>query len=403
MLTHSEMAEINTEMLATTTGEVGPSSIPLWPPAKAAVGPGVPDDSLLPRTPCVSTSATFYQAELYMFRRRGDLDRADNRPEHSPILKIYMPEGETATGELSLQPAILKEQKRWQIILNWTCAILIAVVFLAAGLWKASDPTGAAVKLAQVKVPQSLSVFAAVMFGIAETFTGVLLVIPRFRRWGSWLASLLLIAFMVFIGIHYTELVGTDCSCFPWLKRAVGPQFFVGDGIMLLLAIGAGVWSPKPHSLRNATLVLAAVAVFAGISYGVAATRHTGTAAPATIAAENGSPISLKEGKVFIYFFDPHCLHCLAAGRKLARLDWTGTRFIGVPTDAPASADRFMANSGLQDKGPVSTDLVPLRKLFPFDLPPAGVALENGYEKGMLLQFEDAEPAATLHRLGFAK
>ena len=62
-----------------------------------------------------------------------------------------------------------------------------------------------------------------------------------------------------------------------------------------------------------------------------------------------------------------------------------------------------MATSGLKDKGPVSTDLAPLRKLFPFDLPPAGVALENGYEKAMLLQFEDAEPAATLRKLGFAK
>jgi uncharacterized membrane protein YphA (DoxX/SURF4 family) len=316
---------------------------------------------------------------------------------------MYMPDGNTATGELPLLPAILTEQRTWQIILNWTCAILIAIVFFAAGLWKASDPAGAAVRLAQAKVPESLSVLAAVLFGIAETFTGILLVIPRFRRWGSWFGSLLLIAFMVFIGIHYRELVGSDCSCFPWLKRAVGPQFFVGDGIMLLLAIGAGLWSRKPENPGYASLVLAAVAVFAVVSYGVAATRHTGTPAPATIAAENGPPISLHEGKVFIYFFDPHCLHCLAAGRKLAALDWSGTRFVGVPTDSPSSADGFMAKSGLKDKGPVSTDLVALRKLFPFDLPPAGVALESGYEKAMVLQFEDAEPAATLRKLGFVK
>jgi hypothetical protein len=44
-----------------------------------------------------------------------------------------------------------------------------------------------------------------------------------------------------------------------------------------------------------------------------------------------------------------------------------------------------------------------LRKLFPFDLPPAGVALQDGYEKAMLLQFEDREPAASLHKLDFAK
>lgn len=310
-----------------------------------------------------------------------------------------MPEGEAATGE----PIILTEQRSWQVVLNWICAILISVVFLAAGLWKASDPAGAAVRLAQAKVPESLSVLAAVLFGIAETFAGILLLIPRFRRWGSWLGSLLLISFIVFIGIHYRELVGADCSCFPWLKRAVGPQFFIGDGIMLLLAVGAGLWSRPAQGVRSASLILGTVVVFVLVSYGVAATRHTGTLAPASIAAETGPSISLREGKVFIYFFNPHCLHCLEAGRKLATLDWTGTRFIGVPTESPAAADHFMEQSGLKGKGPVSTDLDPLKKLFPFDLPPAAVALEDGHEKAMLLQFEDSEPAATLRKLSFAR
>src|SRR6202012_4620007 len=220
-------------------------------------------------------------------------------------------------------------------------------VFLAAGLWKATDPTGAAVRLAQAKVPESLSVLAAVLFGIAETFTGILLLIPRFRRWGSWLGSLLLISFMVFIGIHYRELVGAECSCFPWIKRAVGPQFFVGDGIMLLLAIGAGVWPKPAHGLRNALIVLASVAVFGGVSYGVASTRHTGTPAPAQIAQDGGGSISPKEGKVFIYFLDPPFLHSLAAARKLATFDWTGTRFIGVPVGSPEAVDRFMTLTGL--------------------------------------------------------
>jgi uncharacterized membrane protein YphA (DoxX/SURF4 family) len=307
--------------------------------------------------------------------------------------------GEAASGE----PIVLNDERSWPGILNWTCAILIAIVFLAAGLWKATDPTGAAVRLAQAKVPESLSVLAAVLFGIAETFTGVLLLIPRFRRWGSWLGSLLLVSFIVFIGIHYQELVGTDCSCFPWLKRAVGPQFFIGDGIMLLLAIGAGLWSERPKNPGSASLILAAVAVFALVSYGVASTRHTGTPAPASIAAETGPPISLREGKVFIYFFNPHCLHCLEAGKKLATLDWTGTRFIGIPTESPGAADHFMEVSGLAQKGRVSTDIDVLKKLFPFDTPPAAVAIQDGYAKAMLLQFEDKEPDATLRKLGFAK
>jgi uncharacterized membrane protein YphA (DoxX/SURF4 family) len=295
----------------------------------------------------------------------------------------------------------LPEQRGWQVAFNWTAAILISIVFLAAGLWKVTDPTGAAVRLAQAKVPESLSVLTAVLLGITETFTGVLLLVPRFRRWGSFLGTLLLFAFMVFIAIHYTELRGVDCSCFPWIKRAVGPGFFIGDGAMMLLAIGAGVSAHSSRGFRPAGVILGAVAVFALVSYGFASVRHTGVAAPAAITAEDGHPISLQEGKVFVFFFDPQCLHCLAAGRRLAALNWGATRFIGVPTQNPQFGDWFMGKAGLTGKGPVSKDLELLQKTFPFGTPPVGVAIESGHEKTMLLQFEDEEPLKTLKKIGF--
>lgn len=302
-----------------------------------------------------------------------------------------------ATGTLSAEG----ERKSWQTALNWISAILIAIVFLVAGLWKATDPVGAAVRLAQARVPESLSLFAAVAFGITETFAGVLLLIPRFRRWGSIITSVLLVSFIIFIGIHYKELVGAECSCFPWLKRAVGPGFFIGDGIMLALAILAGMWTRQPSGLRPAALVLAAVAVFAGVSYGVSATRQTGTKAPNTVTAEDGKTISLREGKVVVYFFNPQCMHCLDAGKKFAGYNWGDTRFIGVPTENPQFGGWFLGKAGLTGKGPLVKDLDVLKKLFPFDLPPAAVALENGYQKAMLLQFEGAEPTATLKKIGF--
>jgi uncharacterized membrane protein YphA (DoxX/SURF4 family) len=301
-------------------------------------------------------------------------------------------------GEILLP---LEEQRGWRAGINWTAAILISAVFLIAGLWKVTDPTGAAVRLAQAKVPESLSVWTAVGLGTLETFTGVLLLVPRFRRWGAWLGTLLLAAFMIFIAIHYNELRGAECSCFPWVKRAVGPGFFAGDGAMMLLAIGAGVGARASSGFRPATVILGAVAVFALVSFGFASTRHTGTKAPEAIAAMDGHSIPLSEGKVFIYFFDPQCLHCLEAGRRLAALNWGDTRFVGVPTENPQFGDWFMGKAGLTGRGPVSKDLELLRKTFPFDTPPAGVALENGYEKTMLLQFEEQEPAATLKKIGF--
>src|SRR5215470_11739153 len=115
----------------------------------------------------------------------------------------------------------------------------------------------------------------------------------------------MLLAFLAWIGFHYNALRGEDCSCFPWIKRAVGPGFFIGDGVMLLLAVAAGLWARPANGVRPAAVVLGAVAVFTLFSYGYAATRHSGVKAPATITAQDGHTISLTQGKVFIYFFNP--------------------------------------------------------------------------------------------------
>ena len=211
----------------------------------------------------------------------------------------------------------------------------------------------------------------------------------------------MLVAFMIFIGINYKELQGAECSCFPWVKRAVGPGFFIGDGIMLVLAGLAGLWARNSEGVRPAAVILGAVAVFAVVSLGVSQTRNSGTRAPETLTAEDGKAISLREGKVFIYFFNPQCMHCLEAGRKLASFNWGDTRFVAVATENPQFGGWFLGKAGLTGKGPLAKDLDVLKKLFPFDLPPAGVAIENGYQKAMLLQFEDKEPAATLTKLGF--
>ena len=290
------------------------------------------------------------------------------------------------------------ELPSWKTTLSWVSAILLALVFLASGLWKLTDAPGAAVRMAQARVPQSLSLAAAIGFGIAETFTAVLLLAPRFRRWGAWLGGALLIAFMIFIGINYNALRGAECSCFPWVKRAVGPGFFIGDGIMLALAVMAGVWARRAQNVRTAMLILGAITLFAAGSYGVAAMRQTGTKAPDTVTV-NGKPYSLQEGQILIFYFDPECLHCLDAAKRMSKLNWGDTRIVAVPINVPQFAQGFLDDTHLN--AVISNDLPQLKKIFPFVSAPAGVALVNGREKMALTQFEDSEPADTLKKLGF--
>ena len=292
------------------------------------------------------------------------------------------------------------ELPSWKTTLSWVGAILLALVFLVSGLWKLTDAPGAAVRMAQARVPQSLSLAGAIGFGIAETFAAVLLLVPRFRRWGAWLGGALLVAFMIFIGINYNALRGAECSCFPWVKRAVGPGFFIGDGIMLALAVLAGLWARRAQSLRTAMLVLGAVTLFAAGSYGVAAMRQTGTKAPDTVTV-NGKPYSLQEGKILIFYFDPECLHCLDAAKRMSKLNWGDTRIVAVPINVKQFAQGFLDDTHLN--AVISNDLPQLKKIFPYVSAPAGVALVNGREKMALTQFEDPEPVDTLKKLGFIR
>ena len=49
---------------------------------------------------------------------------------------------------------------------------------------------------------------------------------------------------------------------------------------------------------------------------GLAAQRQAGAEAPQWIQVD-GKPFPLREGRVFLYFFDPECSHCDAAARKI--------------------------------------------------------------------------------------
>jgi uncharacterized membrane protein YphA (DoxX/SURF4 family) len=290
------------------------------------------------------------------------------------------------------------EMPAWKGLISGLAAILLGLAFIVAGTYKITDPYGMATRLIQMKVWPDVSLAAALMLGTAETFAGVLLMVPRFRRWGAWLTGFLLLVFMVYIGVNYDVLRGADCSCFPWLKRAVGPGFFIGDAVMLLFAVGAGFWARQSESLRSAIIILGAVAVFAGVSFGVTYARQSGLKAPDSITVD-GQPYSLQHGKVFLYFFDPECSHCFQAAKDMSKFTWTDTKVIGIPTAQPRFAQGFLKDTNL--KAGISNDLEFLRKTFSFVAGPYGVALEDGRQKEAFINFDEKEPKEALKKLGF--
>jgi uncharacterized membrane protein YphA (DoxX/SURF4 family) len=292
---------------------------------------------------------------------------------------------------------------RWQSAVEWTAAILMAVMWLVAGLYKLSDLTGFQVKAVQAQVPPWLSYPGAVSLGVLETFAGILLLAPAWRRWGAWLSGGLLVFFIGWVGYHYQTLTGEECSCFPWIERAVGPMFFVTDGAMVGLAALAGWWAAPSRAPRRAAVALVCVAALAGGALALDRSRAGGSLGPTFITAGD-KQLPLHEGRVFLYFFNPLCMHCFEVAQSLSKLRWDAT-FVGLPTQEYELGDGFFQDTGIKSiqGAQLSPDAEKLKPSFPFQDVPYAVALEDGRVREKLVFFEEPRLGMTLRQIGFAQ
>src|SRR5579863_5578971 len=136
------------------------------------------------------------------------------------------------------------EMPSWKTMASHAAALFVAFLFVVAGVYKAVDPYKFANLAKNLLVPYQLTLPLALTLAICETTAGVLILVPRFRRWGAMLAGFLLVVFMAYLGFKYKALIGRDCSCFPNLslpfginidmRRSVGPGLFWGDGAFML-------------------------------------------------------------------------------------------------------------------------------------------------------------------------
>ena len=298
------------------------------------------------------------------------------------------------------EPVGLTDRTGWKTKVAAVSAILLALMFLVSGGWKVLSPLHTGELLEQARVPAGWGAIGAASLGTLELLAAFLLFTPRFRRLGGLLASALLIFFLAWVAFYYHALAGQECSCFPLIKRTVGPGFFIGDGIMLLLGIAAFAWSRPVARFRIPILAFLGLAAAAAVSFGFAEVGNRGLQAPSPLIID-GKTQSIADGNVFLFFYDPQCMHCDAAARFMAKFDWGSTRIIGIPTAEPQFAPSFLHDTGL--KAGTTLETAKLRKVFKFVDPPYGVALHNGREVASFgqAQFNAPSPKADLEKLGF--
>ncbi len=284
-------------------------------------------------------------------------------------------------------------------------ALVMALLWFTAGLWKLSDISGWQLKLTQLLVPVKWSLAGTLAVATAEVGAGVLLLCTVWRRWGGWLSAVLLVFFMGYVGWNYEALQGEDCSCFPWLERAVGPAFFWSDAAMLAVSLVAVRFSPPSKGLRGAGAAAMAVLALTG---GMLAIDQLGpsSGAEAVLAGDNAPPVSIDgepyaigSGNVFLFFFNPSCMHCLHAGQTMSKYTWK-VDFLGVPTQDFDWGAGFVEDAALQDVK-LSPDVKPLREIFEFQDVPHGVMLQNGAVLERLIFWEEPELSQVLRSHGF--
>src|SRR5438876_7735029 len=95
--------------------------------------------------------------------------------------------------------------------------LLLAGVFLVAGLGKLADRGGSRQALIDFGVPAALASPLGILLPLAELAVAVALLLPRSAWWGAIGALTLLLLFIAGIGYNLTRGRTPDCHCFGQL------------------------------------------------------------------------------------------------------------------------------------------------------------------------------------------
>ena len=125
------------------------------------------------------------------------------------------------------------------------CRVVLAVVFVVAGIGKLADLPGSRRAVTEFGVPARLAHVLGVVLPVGELAVAVALLITPAARVGALGAGLLLLAFIAAIGTALAAGREPDCHCFGQVHTApVGPRTLARNTALLGLAgfVAIGGW-----------------------------------------------------------------------------------------------------------------------------------------------------------------
>jgi peroxiredoxin/uncharacterized membrane protein YphA (DoxX/SURF4 family) len=162
--------------------------------------------------------------------------------------------------------------------------VVLAVVFLTAGVGKLLDLAGSRQAMRDFGLPDRAAAIAGVLLPIAEMATGVALIFVPTARLGALAALLLLVAFIVGIARAMARGEEPDCHCFGQIHSApAGPLTLVRNAVLaafaaVIVAYGSGpaldAWV-KARSASELVAIGASLCAVAALAYALTLRRET--------------------------------------------------------------------------------------------------------------------------------
>jgi thiol-disulfide isomerase/thioredoxin/uncharacterized membrane protein YphA (DoxX/SURF4 family) len=150
--------------------------------------------------------------------------------------------------------------------------LVLAAVFLAAGVGKLFDLAGSRRAVQDFGIPERAAGIVGTLLPIAELITGVALIFKPTARWGALAALLLLAAFVAGIGMALARGEQPDCHCFGQIHSAPASRLTLVRNAALaalavvILAYGSGPAVDTWVRARSAGVLVAIAAALAAIA-----------------------------------------------------------------------------------------------------------------------------------------
>jgi uncharacterized membrane protein YphA (DoxX/SURF4 family)/peroxiredoxin len=128
-----------------------------------------------------------------------------------------------------------------------TARVLLAAMFLVAGLAKLADLAGSRQALRDFGMPAQFVAPGSTLLPLAELSIAVLLIPIATAWWGALGALILLLLFLVGISYNLARGRTPDCHCFGQLHSApIGRPTLIRNGLLTAIA-GGIVWQGQDH------------------------------------------------------------------------------------------------------------------------------------------------------------